>query len=676
MNAFDGGHEDQPNERTIGSKPDMKKNWGFNKETMDESVRPQDDFYTYVNGMWIRETKIPADESRWGSFIELRYATEKKLRALVTERDGTGKNTKGTPEQMVFDFYDSATDMDKRNALGLQPIEADRKRIQNLKNRSELTGLIADLHRKSIGVFGGAGVEPDMKNSDLNILYFGQGGLGMPEREYYLLDEPEQKRVRDAYIAHVANMFRLTGANEETAEKNAATVLALETRLAKASMDKVSLRDPEKLYHKKTLAELQSEIPNFQWAEYMKLIGAGLPESVILLQPEFFAEMGEILTSASLDDIKVYMEWCLLSGQAGVLNESMLKESFNFNGTVLGGQKEMQPLWRRSLASVNGHIGELFGQLYVKKHFGPEEKKRMDELVDDLFAAYQARILALDWMGEETKKKALEKLHAMKRKIGFPENWKTYDGLDIISRDYYGNSERVAEYEHNRNINKLKVPVDRSEWHMSPQTVNAYYSLEMNDMVFPAAILQWPFFDPDADDALNYGAIGYTIGHEMTHGFDDQGSKFDARGNLVEWWTEEDRKQFDGKTKIVEEQYNEFTVEDGVHLNGKLTLGENIADLGGIQIAYDAYQAHLKKTRRKTIDGLSPEQRFFLAVAQQEREVRRAEVSKLLALNDHHSPAKYRINGPLSHISEFYEAFGIKEGDAMYRSPENRAKIW
>jgi putative endopeptidase len=659
--------------------------WGFDTKAIDKKVRPQDDFYTYANGGWIKKTKIPADEARWGSFNTLRYDTEHQLKAIMDallKIKATPSRAKespfkpGSPGQLVSDYYRAAFDMPRRNKLGQKPLEGLLKKIQSIKSKDEFLECLAYLHVLGVSGFWGAVVDQDSKNSTQYILHLWQGGLGMPERDYYLLDKAEQKRVRDAYVTHIEKLMLLAGKTEAEAKKIKDVVMDIETRLAKASMKKEDTRDAEKTYHKKSLAQLQTLSPAVPWVKYFAQTGAPKAKQVIVGQPEFFGFVSTLITDTPLGDLKTYLEWHLINDSAALLSEKFVKQSFHFYATVLSGVKVMKPLWRRALGSTNGALGDALGKLYVHRYFPAQAKRAMDELVDDLFAAYAARIKNLDWMSKATKHKALVKLRAMNRKIGYPTKWKSYKGLVILAGDYFGNVLRSSTYEHHRNMNKLDKPIDRGEWYMSPQTVNAYFSANLNDIVFPAAILQWPFFDAHADAAVNYAGIGSVIGHEITHGFDDQGAKFDHKGNLKRWWTKEDVKRFTKKTKPFIAQADKEEAVDDVYINGQLTLGENIADSGGLIIAYDAYQKHLHKTERKMVGGLSPEERFFLGFAQMEREVARPEGIKMRALTDPHAPAPWRINGPLSNFEPFYKTFGIKKGHKLHRPSSSRAQIW
>ena len=643
---------------------------------MDAGVRPQNDFYKYANGGWLKKNKIPEHEASWGSFIMLRYDTEKKLRSLVAKSLKLKNHRVGTPEQMVADLYRSGLDMKKRNALGIKPLQPWLDMISKIKDVMSLVTTLAHLEKIGGGGPFGLMIDQDMKNSERYIIYLCQSGLGMPDRDYYLKDDAESLRVRTAYIKHLEAMFVLMGKTKAEAKQSQEIVMRLETAIAKISMTKEDLRDVDKTYHKMKLPALAKLVQNIDWTTYFKIIGAKRVRNVVVMQPNFMKAINVMMENESIEDWKTYLTWHLVGGAASYLSEKFERQSFAFYGTTLAGVKVMKPAWRRSLRAVNGNLGEVLGKLYVDEYFGVEAKKKIVELVADLFTAYEARIKNLDWMSSATKKKALKKLHQMVRKLGYPDKWKSYRGLVIKSGEYFGNAVRATLFEHARIMRRLSKPVDRKEWLMTPQTVNAYCNFGTNDIVFPAAILQPPFFSTEADDALNYGAMGTVIGHEITHGFDDQGCKFDGKGNRKTWWTKADQKRFDKKAKVLIKQFNEYKVAGGLHVNGQLTLGENIADLGGASIAYDAYQLRLKKTGQKNIDGFTPEQRFFLSFALFERELRRPEAEKMQVLTDPHSPGNFRINGPVSNLPEFYSAFDVKRGDKLYREPKNRAKIW
>lgn len=649
----------------------MKSNWGLEVEAIDESVRPEDDLYQHVNGRWIKGAVIPENEAHWGSIGILRLATDERQRAILEDLKGK-RHKAGSREQMVSDFYHTAIDMKARDALGASPLDAERAAIHALASKADALPLMAELERVGTSVLWGVSVEEDFKDSSKNALFIEHAGLGMPDREYYIDDDAESVRVRTAYLAYIKQVAGLANLDPE---RTATLVMNIETRLARATLDKVSRRDPYQIYNPTQVSELPIA-PGIDWHQYLKIVGVPGVEKVIVSQPSYLKEAAAVFNDLSLDDLKLFLEWRLIADSASLLSQPFVDANFAFFGQTLGGQKAMRPLWRRGIGTLNATLGELFGQLYVERYFPPEAKKKIDALVGEIVAAAATRIKALDWMSPETKAKAIEKLEKMDRKIAYPSVWKTYEGLEIHPGDHYGNVSRIAAYEHQRAMSKIGKPVDRTEWHMPPQTINAYYNPVRNEMVFPAGYLQWPYFDPTADDALNYAGIGATIAHELTHGFDDQGAKFDAAGNLTDWWSDEDRAQFKERGIGLAAQFDRYTVAGGIHVNGKLTLGENIADMGGLAIAYDAYQRHLAKSGRKTVGGLTPEERFFYAYAQADREVLRPELEKTLALNDPHAPSRFRINGPLSNFKPFYDTFKLKESSGLYRDPKDRVTIW
>lgn len=654
----------------------QKQGWGFDTRDIDTKVRPQDNFYHYANGGWLKRNKIPPYEASWGSFLMLRYDTEKKLRALVNKVRVMKHLPAGSPEQMVRDFYRSGLDMKRRNMLGISPLRPWLERIEKIHDLSSLVLTFAHLEKIGGGGPWGFVIDQDMQNSEKYLIYIHQSGLGMPDRDYYLKSNAESVRVRDAYQKHLEAMFALMGSDNAGAKRSRETIMRIETNIARVSMAKEDLRDVDKTYHKMNVAALSRLTRDIDWYSYFKIVGAGKPREVVVMQPKFLKAINMLLKKESLEDWKTYLTWHMVGGSSSYLSAKFEKQSFAFYGTVLSGVKVMKPIWRRALRSVNGNLGEVLGKLYVKEYFSPEAKKKIAGIVTDLFTAYEARIKNLDWMNAATKKKAVRKLHQVTRKLGYPDKWRSYRGLVIKPDDYFGNTIRATLFEHARVLRRLKKPVDRKEWFMTPQTVNAYCGFGLNDIVFPAAILQPPFFSVHADDAVNYGSIGTVIGHEITHSFDDQGSKFDGKGNRKTWWTKQDRARFEKKSKVLVKEFNGYTVAGGLKVNGQLTLGENIADLGGASIAFDAYKLRLARTGRMDIESFTPEQRFFLSFALFERENRRPEAEKTQVLTDPHSPGNFRINGPASNLPEFYEAFGVKNGDALYRDPKDRAKIW
>jgi putative endopeptidase len=652
-----------------------QKHWGFDRRDMNTAVRPQDDFFQYAGGKWIERNPIPKEESRWGNFVILRRKVDTQLHEILTKLQKRKRVMGGTPEQMIRDFYLSGIDMPRRKKLGLSPLKHELAMIAGIKDVEGLVSALARLGQSGLGGLWGTMIDQDMKNSERYILHLWQSGLTMPDRDYYLKDDAESKRVRDAYVKHLQKLHALMGQSKKIAAESAQVIMKIETAIAQVSMPKEELRDVDKVYHKMSAGQLAKLAPQINWRQYLDLMGADVKD-VIVGQPKFFVAAQKILRTHSIEEWQIYLTAQVVGGMSSYLTPALERESFNFWGKTISGTKQMRPLWRRVLSVVNGHLGEAFGQIYVKEYFAPEAKLKIVQVADDLFAAYKTRIQQLEWMSPATKKKALKKLAQMTRKLAYPDKWKSYKGLVIKADDYVGNALRSAVYEHKRAMRKLHKPVDRKEWFMTPQTVNAYCNFGTNDIAFPAAILQPPFFDVSADDAINYGSIGSVIGHEITHGFDDQGSKFDGKGNRKTWWTTKDRKLFEKKAKVLVQQFNQYTVADGVKVNGQLTLGENIADLGGLSIAYDAYQLKLRKNGRADLDGFTPEQRFFLAASLFERVHARPEVEKMYALTDPHSPAIFRVNGPFSNLPEFYASFGVSRTDKLYRAPASRAKIW
>jgi putative endopeptidase len=652
------------------------RDWGFDVRNMNKSIRPQDDFFEYANGGWRKKNPVPPSESRWGSFMKLRYKVDEQLSAILKELLSEKRAAKGSPEQIIRDFYKSGMDIKRRDTLDLRPLASYRKQIMETASIDALVRVIATLSRFGSEVPWATYVDQDDRDSTKYVLRFVQSGLGMPERDYYLHEDAESLRVRTAYKIHVEKLYRLMGSSPREARTRMEAHLSLETALARASMKKEDRRDPHKIYHKLSLSKLSALSSEVDWARYLKDIGAGGVKTVIVSQPDFLKEVSRLFKTEPLSVWQHYVDWHLVNNFSNALSARFIRQSFSFYGTTLSGTKKLRPLWRRVLNAVNGNVGELLGRIYVKKHFPVAAKKKMESLVADLFEAYEARIKTLEWMSPVTKKKALQKLHSLNRKIGYPHKWRSYASLVITPTDYVGNLVRANELEHRRQMRKLKSKVDRGEWFMYPQTVNAYFSPNLNDIVFPAAILQPPFFNLEGDDAVNYGAIGAVIGHEITHGFDDEGSKFDAKGNLKSWWTKEDRARFEKRAKVLKEQFDRYEVADGVKVNGKLTLGENIADLGGAAIALDAYKLRAIKNAEPLRDGFSPTERFFLGFAVFECENTRPEFEKMQVLTDPHSPGKFRINGPASNLPEFYAAFGVQKGDTLYRAPKDRAKIW
>src|SRR5882757_3799046 len=648
--------------------------WGFSLTNLDRSCKPCDDFYEFAMGGWMKANTIPAEYSTWGSFTVLRDKNLSGMRTIL-ESAGNSKAAAGSNEQKIGDFYSSCMNTAPIDAAGSKPLAADLATIEAIQDRKGLDSEVARLHRQDNNVAFGFGATPDFKNSSQMIAMAHQGGLGMPDRDYYLRDDEKSKQLREGYLQHVAKMFELSGDAPDKAAAEASTVMALETSLAKASRTRVELRDPEKNYNKMTLAELKKLTPDWSWEGYMQAVGSPSVGEINIGQPDFFKELDHQLAATPLADWKVYLRWHVIHNAAPALSEAFVQENFNFYGKQLSGTTELQPRWKRCAQSTNQDLGEALGEVYVQKYFPPEAKARAKEMVINLITALRSDIPTLSWMGPETKKQALAKLEAFNVKIGYPDKWRDYSKLTIDRGSYLGNVRRSQEFEENRDLAKIGKPVDRSEWGMTPPTVNAYYSSTFNEIVFPAGILQPPFYDPNADDAVNYGGMGAVIGHEISHGFDDRGSQFDGQGNLRNWWTPDDRKNFDERAQCIVDQFNSYEVEPGLHQNGKLVLGESIADLGGLTIAYAAYEKSLEgKPRPPEKDGFTPEQRFFLGWTQVWGANERIEYARLQTNTDPHPLARFRGNGPLSNMADFAKAFGCKKGDAMVR--EKVCKIW
>ncbi len=642
---------------------------------IDTTVRPQDDFYHYANGMWIKNNPIPGSEVRWGAFNVLQDNTYKKLKVLLEEASAANAK-KGTNEQKVGDFYASAMDSASIEKQGITSINDELTLVNNIKTKDDVLAVAAQLQRKALAPMFTFYVYQDQKNSSAYIPYVDQGGLTLPDRDYYVNNDARSKEIRAAYVVHLENMFKLMGDDATTAKANAQTIIRLETRLAKASKTRVELRDPQANYNKMTVAEVNKITPNIDWSKHFDRLKLAKSESFIVGQPAFLKELDKMISSENIDAWKTYLRWHLVASMADNLNNAFVQESFNFNGKIMNGAKEMKPRWKRVLGDIDNAMGEALGEVYVKKYFSDDAKKRCLEMVNNMQAVYRERIQKLDWMTDSTKTQAIAKLDVFITKIGYPDKFKDYSKLEIDRSSYARNVLRANEFAFDQMINKLGKPVDKKEWGMSPYTVNAYYNPTINEIVFPAGILQFPFFDPQADDAVNYGGIGAVIGHEMTHGFDDQGCQYDKDGNLKNWWTPTDEKRFKEKTTVLVKQYNEYTVLDTVHVNGELTLGENIADLGGISIAYDAFKRTAQGKANAKIDGFTADQRFFFGWAQVWRQNITDENLMQRIVTDPHSPGKYRSNGPLSNMVEFYEAFGVKEGDKMWRPEAERLKVW
>ena len=648
-------------------------------KNFDLTVKPQDDFFHYANGTWMKNNPIPADQARWASFNELDERNQSNLRTIC-ERVAAKQQGATALEKMVGDFYASGMDEAAINALGAKPLQPELERIAGVKAPADVLKVIAHLQSLGIGCGFRFGSSADLKQSDREIASLGQGGTSLPERGYYFNDDEKSQKIRQQYVAHVANMLVLAGEPRESATVSAQAVMAIETKLALASLAQVQLRDPNRSYHKMKVSEAQAKTPGIDFKLFFAERGAPAFDELNLAHPDFFKAFEVVLTTTAMSDWQSYLRWHLLRSTAAYLSEPFVKESFAFNGTVLTGVTQQKPRWKRVVGVLDGGrgggIGEALGQLYVAEYFPPEAKVRMAKLVEDLRASLRDRIAGLEWMDDATKAKAQAKLAAFGVKIGYPDTWRDYRAVKIVRDDYFGNVLRTDAFEVARRLARIGQAVDRSEWGMTPPTVNAYYSPQRNEIVFPAGILQPPFFDFKADDAVNYGGIGAVIGHEMTHGFDDQGSRFDAQGNLNNWWTEQSAKNFKARTAAVVKQFDAYEALPGLHLKGELTQGENIADLGGVKIAFYALQKALADKPRDPINGFTPEQRFFLGYAAIWRDQMRPEEARRRVNVDPHSPGQYRANGPLSNLDEFAKAFAVPEGAPMRRPAESRVTIW
>jgi putative endopeptidase len=647
--------------------------WGFSLNNLDRSCKPCEDFYQFAMGGWRKANPIPPEYPTWGTFAQLR---DNNLTAMRTILDAAAKASasQGSNEQKIGDFYFSCMDTSAIEAAGLKPIEKDLAAIKAITDRVSLDAEIARLQREGANVLFRFTSGQDYKDSSKVIAQASQGGLGMPDRDYYLRDDEKSKQLRADYLQHITKMFELAGDVSDKAASEAKTVMSIETSLSKASKTRVELRDPEKNYNPMPLSEVQTLTPDWPWQNYLQAIDAPALREVNIRQPEFFKEVNRELSDLPVADWKIYLRWHLLHAAAPGLSDKFVQENFDFYDAKLNGTKEMLPRWKRCVQSTDRNLGEALGAEYVEKYFPPAAKARAKDMVNNLITALRQDIPALSWMSPETKKEALAKLEAFTIKIGYPDKWRDYSKLDVGRASYAENIRGSFEFEYARQLAKIGKPLDRSEWGMTPPTVNAYYSSGMNEIVFPAGILQPPFYSPTADDAVNYGGIGAVIGHEISHGFDDQGSKIDGQGNLHEWWTPEDRKNFTERGNCVVNQFNGYEVEPGLHQNGNLVLGESIGDLGGLAIAYTAYENSISGKRPPNIDGFTPEQRFFLGWAQVWGANQRPEAARTQTNTDPHPLARFRGNGPLSNMEAFARAFGCKKGDPMVR--DNPCKIW
>jgi endothelin-converting enzyme/putative endopeptidase len=644
----------------------------FDVKAIDKAADPCQDFYQYACGSWLKANPIPADQARWGRFNELEERNKQALRAILEEAAKPDPAGDGVTRQ-IGDYYAACMDEKAIDARGLAPLSAELDRIRQLAGKSQLAEEIAHLHRIGVASLFEFGSGQDFKDSSAVVAQLDQGGIGLPDRDYYLKDDPKSAELRQKYVAHVARMFELAGRNPETAKAYAATVMRMETELAKGSLDNVSRRDPEKVYHPMKKADVAALAPAFLWEPYFAGTRAPQFQAIVLSSPEFFKTIGRQIGDTPLEDWKVYLVWHLLHSEAPFLPSAFLQENFEFYGRTLTGATEMRPRWKRCVDFTDNQLGESLGRKYVEKTFGAAGKERTLKMVHALETALGEDIEKLPWMTAATKKEAMVKLQAITNKIGYPDQWRDYSSVEIKRDDAIGNGFRADQFEFQRQLDKIGKPVDRLEWGMTPPTVNAYYDPQMNNINFPAGILQPPFFDSALDDAVNFGGIGMVIGHELTHGFDDQGRQFDPKGNLQDWWTPADAKEFQRRAACVDDEYSSFTVVPGVHINGKLTLGENTADNGGVRVALMALENTIGKAAKK-IDGFTPKQRFFLSFGQVWCSNQREESVRLQVATDPHSPPKFRVNGVVQNMPEFQKAFACKAAQPMAKA--NVCRVW
>ncbi len=648
----------------------------FDVKRMDTTCKPCDDFYQFVNGNWLKENPVPPEFGSWGTFRILDQDNLTVLRGIL-EDSARSSAVPGTNEQIVGSFYASCMDEAKIETRGAAPITDELDRIGKIGNVRNLQAEVARLHDAGVNVVFQFGSSQDLKDSSQNIAWMVQGGLSLPNKDYYTKTDDKSKQTRDDFQKHVSKMLELLGDKPADAAKSAATVMILEMQLADVSMDPVERRDPVKQDNKRSLAQLRMMMPGFSWPDYLAARNVPRVTDMNVAQVKFAEGVSRMLKTVPLADWKTYLRWRVLHEAAPRLSAKFVDEDFSFFGRSLTGAKELQPRWRRCVTAADRLLGEALGQVYVAKEFPPEAKARMDRMIDNLVSAYRDRIQKADWMTEATRRQALVKLDAFTRKIGYPPKWKDYSSLKLNRDSYFLNSRQARALEERRDLEKIGKPVDRAEWDMTPPTVNAYYNPQNNEIVFPAGILRPPFFDPRADDAINYGAIGAVIGHEITHGFDDEGSQFDPKGDLKSWWTADDRNKFTNRAECVAEQFGGYQTSAGLNLNGKLVLGESLADLGGVTIAYEALQKSMQgKPRPANIDGFTPEQRFFIGWAMIWATSQREESERQQALSDPHPLSRFRVNGPLSNLETFAAAFGCKANDAMVRAANRKCQVW
>jgi putative endopeptidase len=648
---------------------------GFVAANLDRTCKPCDDFYQFAVGGWLKNNPIPAEYPEWGSFITLADKNEQALRGILESAASNASAAPGSNEQKIGDFFASCMNTREIDAQGLQPISAELSSIEAIRDTAGLIDVGARLQTYGVGVLFNFGSDQDFRDSSKVIGEATQGGLSLPDRDYYTRDDDESKKLRQQFVEHVAKLLVLAGDTQEKAALEANTILGMETSLANASMTNVDRRDPEKIYHKMSVSDAQALTPHLSWNAYFQAVGSPKLTEMNIGQPDFFKALDAMLASVPLSDWKTYYRWHLINQSAGLLSDPFVQENFAFNGRILTGSKEIRPRWKRCTSATDQQLGEALGQIYVQRYFPPEAKARALDLVHNLLAALHDDLQTLPWMSPVTRKAAIEKLQAFALKIGYPDKWRDYSALKIDRGPYVENVFRGTKFENARDLAKIGKPVDRGEWGMTPPTVDAYDNPQLNEIVFPAGILQPPFYDPKRDDAYNYGGIGAVIGHEITHGFDDQGAQFDPHGNLKNWWTPEDLKNFQARGECVAKQFDGYEVEKGLHENGKLVEGESIADLGGVTLAYAALQKSLHgHAGEKDANGFTPEERFFLGYAENWAVNIRPEFARLQTNTDPHPLPKFRANGPLSNMAEFAKTFGCKKGDPMVR--EKVCKIW
>ncbi len=641
---------------------------------LDKNIRPQDDFFMFSNGSWVVNNPVPPSESRWGSFNELELNNKKKLTEIL-ESCKNSNAAKGTDAAILGNYYASFMNMELRNKAGISPIKVDLDKIQNLKSKGDIVSVVAEQHIYGIESLFGYGIGQDLMNVDKNVAYLGQGGIGLPNKEYYTSENKAE--ILKQYQQHISNIFQLLDYSKEMADKKAESVVQFETKLASAMMAPAELRVPEKTYNLMTRQDVFTSFGKFNFDTYLSTVGSQSTESIVVSQPDYIAKVNDLLTNESMEAWKDYLLWKTIDHYAGSLSEDFVKQNFAFYGKVLSGKNEMKPAEDRVIDEItNKEFGEILGKAFVEKYYSQNAQERVNTMVDNLLIVFKERIANLDWMSDETKKEATNKLNSIGRKLGFPSKWEDFSDLTFTADNYIENLKMESKFSHFKNMNELSKPVDKEKWGMPAHMVNAYYHPLLNEIAFPAGIMQAPFFDENAEDAVNYGRIGMVIGHEFTHGFDDMGSKFAADGSFKNWWTESDRKLFEEKTGILGETFSGFCPIDGHCVNPDLTMGENIADLGGLTMAYYAYKRTQEFKSGKEVNGFTPAQRFFISYAQLWKINYTEEELKNRIANDPHSPGMYRVNGPLMNCPEFFEAFNVKEGDKM-RNPQTKvARIW